>query len=948
MEGFDLDILLVQLKDGRENVRVKAAKTLGLNPNKLALNPLMGALKDSSAKVRYEALRSLEPLLDSPHQKDILDLFEDSSRLVRLSAVRLVGKSPSRIAFGPLLEMLGDPDSDVRSLSSYALSRYSEKYVGRILDELASSQWLRKNQVFQTMILMGKRSYEPISQALSQKNLPREKRYWLIRLCGEFRLKSELPQILSMLESIKSSEDYDLLEVLLECLGKLGSQEAVKPLLEFLNHPIARIRESAIQALSLQGEHAVSLLLSKLDDDSRPIRVSSAKSLAQIGDLSVAPLLDSFYQKDREGRYWILQALRNLNVSVVKSIFQSLCYDEDPDLQVLSLASLAQYPSDDETLSILIELLEHEQWKVRNEASNTLSRLVGVEDAFFIRQLKEGSPNRKFWMIRVMEKRASHAFIEPLIDVLLKEDWSLKAAACDALQNFHGHDQSPFLSVLEEGDENAKYWISKSLVGSRDPGAIEMMKGFLDTQHIGIRQNVISFFRSLGSSAAGLLRAVFQERHSRRVFSLVTDLLSELKEERQRVMLELLGSSLKEEVFWGSILAGKIGLEALKPVHELLESTDWKLRSNGLVAVKQIGSTTSTPYVMELLEDEFFSIRKMAVSCLGSIGDNEAVNALIHLGGSEDLELNIKVLEALSELGASSEEAITLFLNALRDENWLVQKEGLRGISRLRRKEFIPALLDYSQAVPQDLMEEFLEAVGSYESSEFEDLLLGYLEHTDPRMLRKSIHAIGKIPGFSRPARLVEFLQHEDWEIQKEVVDALGKLKARESIPILKAKLETSDPVLKHHIKSCLREILGPEVWEKLLREFIKSSRHEQAQNFFQEAREEVSKQNWKRSLSLLRKAVALEENTATLHLMARCHAELKQFEQAERCFLKILQSSPGNLKVLCNLSMVYFLQGEKERVEGIFQRIENSENIPTEVSDMLKKTRDKMAESAF
>ena len=36
MEAPDLDILLVQLKDGRESVRLMAAKALGQNPQKLA------------------------------------------------------------------------------------------------------------------------------------------------------------------------------------------------------------------------------------------------------------------------------------------------------------------------------------------------------------------------------------------------------------------------------------------------------------------------------------------------------------------------------------------------------------------------------------------------------------------------------------------------------------------------------------------------------------------------------------------------------------------------------------------------------------------------------------------------------------------------------------------------------------------------------------------------
>ena len=948
MEAPDLDILLVQLKDGRESVRLMAAKALGQNPQKLAQIPLLGALQDTSAQVRYSAILALEPLLESPHQKEILNLFQDSSRLVRLGAGRLVGKTPSRIAFGPLLEMLGDPDGDVRSLASFSLSRYAEKYVPRILDELVSSHWLRRFHVYQTMILMGKRSHSAIHKALREKSLPREKRYWLIKLVGEFRLKPELEILLASLETLKNTEDVELLEVHLESLGKLGSHPAIRPMLQFLDHPIERIREACIEALSLQGEHAVTLLLAKLDDDSRPIRVSSARSLAKIGDLSVAPLLDSFYQKDKEGRFWILQALRNLNVSVVRTIFQSLCYDEDPDLQVLSIASLAQYSWDEETLSILIDLLDHELWRVRNEASNTLSRLEGIEDTFFINGLLEGSSNRKYWMIRIMERRNSEAFLDPLIKTLLTEDWVLKTAACEALRSFQNHDLSPLLQVFEEGDENAVYWITRAFIGSRDPSVISAMKSCLDSQHVGVRQNALTFFQQLGSSSASYLRVIYSERHSRRVYSQVTDLLAEMMECRQEVMLDLLASSQKEEVYWGSILAGKVGKEALVKVHELLESSDWKLRSNGLLAVEQIGSVESRSFVMELLEDEYFSIRKMAVTCLGTIGDTTSESVLIPLALSEDVELSIRVLATLAKLNSQGKETRELFLGALKNENWLVQKEALKGISVLKNEEFIGPLLEYGKAVPQDLIEEYLDAAGAFGNPDFQSLLLKYLESPDPRILRKTLHAIGQISQFSEPMHIVEFLNHDDWEIQKEAVDALGRLRAKEAIPALKGLLEDSDPVLKHHIKSCLREILGKEVWKKLLEEFVQSSRHEQAQSFFKEAREEVSKQHWNAALSLLNKSVALHESAPALHLMARSHAELKQFEQAERCCLKILQLKPGNLKVLSNLSMIYFLQGQKDRVEEIFTKIESSQEIPDEVSEMILRTREKMCEPGF
>ena len=49
------------------------------------------------------------------------------SRLVRDAVVRHIGKKPSKTEFAPLLDMLGDPEDDVRSLASNCLARYPEK-----------------------------------------------------------------------------------------------------------------------------------------------------------------------------------------------------------------------------------------------------------------------------------------------------------------------------------------------------------------------------------------------------------------------------------------------------------------------------------------------------------------------------------------------------------------------------------------------------------------------------------------------------------------------------------------------------------------------------------------------------------------------------------------------------------------------------------------------------
>ena len=153
---------------------------------------------------------------------------------------------------------------------------------------------------------------------------------------GEFRLRQHFDRLRQIL---LESQDEEILLGVVNTFAKLGMSESIPLLANYLDHSSEKIREASIEALSAQGEYAVSFLLERLDDDSRVMRVSSIESLAKIGDVSIAPLLENFYQKDKEGRFWILNALRRLNADVARSIFLSLCKDEDVDIQLLKYIS---------------------------------------------------------------------------------------------------------------------------------------------------------------------------------------------------------------------------------------------------------------------------------------------------------------------------------------------------------------------------------------------------------------------------------------------------------------------------------------------------------------------------------------------------------------------------------------------------------------------------------
>ena len=92
---------------------------------------------------------------------------------------------------------------------------------------------------------------------------------------------------------------------------------------------------------------------------------------------------------------------------ILRIIFEfnllELCKDEDVDIQLLSISALSEFDSGRD-LEFLLELLDHDLWRIRNESARTLSRLRFIS-RICNKAIAEGFENRKYWMIKVMEQR---------------------------------------------------------------------------------------------------------------------------------------------------------------------------------------------------------------------------------------------------------------------------------------------------------------------------------------------------------------------------------------------------------------------------------------------------------------------------------------------------------------------------------------------------------------
>ncbi|MFO8058513.1 MAG: HEAT repeat domain-containing protein [bacterium] len=202
---------------------------------------------------RTEAMGAYRPLTDF-----ILSQKENSSPILisRLSmeekpvlvrkAIYLLGVLKDRNAIEGIREMLSHPENKVRREATKALVGYRSKEASRVL----------------------------ISSLNSEKSF--EVRLLVVQALGESKDLAAVAPLLKLLKSTPLREDtLPLMEATIETLSKIGSREALPPLIKILNKRAIfkralnyRLRVKAAEALStLGGENAKQALARYADPD---------------------------------------------------------------------------------------------------------------------------------------------------------------------------------------------------------------------------------------------------------------------------------------------------------------------------------------------------------------------------------------------------------------------------------------------------------------------------------------------------------------------------------------------------------------------------------------------------------------------------------------------------------------------------------------------------------
>ncbi|MEJ5185587.1 MAG: HEAT repeat domain-containing protein, partial [Candidatus Geothermincolales bacterium] len=570
--------LIEALGSPEARVRRGAAWALGVIKDARSVEPLIRALKDTDEKVRKGAAWALGEMGDLAAEALSKSLEDPEIReAVRNILERIGWEEKEEVAVSA-----GEEKPEVsRELTAAPIVREAEEIVTEILDRMGIGEQAREDRA---EVLIERQDWDGLLE-MGEDALP------------------------SLVDALKDP-DPQIRAKAAWCLGVMGSERAVEPLLEALGDASRDVRLSVAGALKKIGHPAVEPLIRALREGDEELRKEAARVLGDLGDeRAVRPLVEALTDRDEKVRGRVVASLVKLGepaVAMLQEAARSVS-DEMRRMANLVLVKMGRKrPEEAEVATgipeeveaseadLVTTLIERGEWE-------RVATLGSVAFSPLINALKHDDPDRRkgaAWALGVMRDERA---VEYLAKVLTEDEPQVRRAAAWAL----------------------------GVIG--DPRGVPSLIAALKDEDPEVRRK-----------AAWALGEIGDERAKEPLILALQDPDNDVKR---------VASLVLERMGWEPT-------EMVSEIRAMIASRKWdSLAGMGEVAVQAL---------IEALDDEDPETREKAAWALGEIGDVRAVEPLIRKLGDDAAAVRIKAAWSLGKIG--DERAREPLSQALQDE----------------------------------------------------------------------------------------------------------------------------------------------------------------------------------------------------------------------------------------------------------------------------------------
>ncbi|MGE0085547.1 MAG: HEAT repeat domain-containing protein [Desulfococcaceae bacterium] len=661
----DKDIVPL-LKDQNVSVRSSAVSALGNLGKAESVKDIVPLLTDQDSSVRSSAVSALVKIGSAESVKDIVPLLKDQDASVRSSAVSALINIGITDAVKNILPLLNDEEADVRGSAVSALAELDcMESVKDIFPMLNDQGWYVRSSV---VYILGK-----ISNAESVKSIvPLLKdQHWIVRRSAV----SALAEFGSM-ESVKAivplykDHDWSVRSSAVSALVKIGSKDAVKNILPLLKDHDWSVRRSAIWALeNLGSKDAVKNILPLLKDENAYVRGSAVGALVNLGSKdAVKNILPLLNDEEADVRGSAVSALAELDcMESVKDIFPMLndqgWYVRSSVVYILGKISNA------ESVKSIVPLLKDQHWIVRRSAVSALAEFGSMESVKAIVPLyKDQDANVRGTVAEALEKLGSPESVKGIVPLLKDSSDYVRGSALSALAQLGGIEHVKYIVPLLK-DQNAYVGGSAMEVlkklGSED--SVKIFIPLLKDENVSVRRSAVIAIGKLAPCEN-------------------MNIIKELYEKEKEDNGVRLAAAL--------VLLMQNDTEGLDFIKEKAKSKEDEDRKRTATILGELPSVQGTALLLEMLADKVPDVRETVVISLGKISSPEILAYLKNTALKEKERMYTRSLAVTGIGNIKTEEAVNTLLEFLKSPEENIQFRAIKALGKNRTAKALPDLLN--------------------------------------------------------------------------------------------------------------------------------------------------------------------------------------------------------------------------------------------------------------
>ncbi|EDN70103.1 PBS lyase HEAT-like repeat protein [Beggiatoa sp. PS] len=181
----------------------------------------------------------------------------------------------------------------------------------------------------------------------------------------------------------------------------------------------------------------------------------------------------------------------------------------------------------------------------------------------------------------------------------------------------------------------------------------------------------------------------------------------------------------------------------------------------------------------------------------------------------QNVDLKLKIVEALSRTQAPLNHALPVWIAALTDKNNLIRRRVAKELGKLGHEAAVEPLLTLFQAHSSKLHASAAQALGQLGNQQAIEPLIALLNAPNSSIRENAVKALGKLRSDHAIEPLIGSLKDTSSSVHREAAYVLGLLKSETAIEPLIAWLKRSD--LVHNRAAYALEHLGDQIVDPLI-----------------------------------------------------------------------------------------------------------------------------------